>query len=57
MTKDSHEDLLDPEEGLAGDPLINGFNEVSALFSDMCDFEDDFESNDVMSTSVKEDAS
>ena len=55
MTKDSHEDLLDPEEGLAGDPLINGFNEVSALFNDMCDFEDDFESNDVMSTSVKED--
>ncbi len=56
MTKDSHEDLLDPEEGLAGDTLINGFNEVAALFNDMCDFEDDFESNDVMSTSVKEDA-
>lgn len=56
MTKDSHENLLDPEEGLTGDNLINGFNEVAALFNDMCDFEDDFESNDIMSTSVKEDA-
>lgn len=56
MAKDSCEDLLDPEEGLAGDPLIEGFNEVSALFNDMYDFEDEFENKDTMSTPSKEDA-
>ena len=55
--KDSCEDLLDPEEGLAGDPLIEGFNEVSALFNDMYDFEDEFENKDTTSTPSKEDAS
>ena len=55
--KDSCEDLLDPEEGLAGDPLIEGFNDVSALFNDMYDFEDEFENKDTTSTPSKEDAS
>ena len=55
MAKDSCKDLLDPEEGLAGDPLIEGFNEVSALFNDMYDFEDEFENKDTTSTPSKED--
>ena len=41
MTKDSQEDLLDSDEGLTGDTLIEGFNEVSAIFERMSDFEDE----------------
>ena len=41
MTKDSQEDLLDLDEGLTGDPLVEGFNEVSAIFEQMSDFEDE----------------
>ena len=41
MTRDSQEDLLDSEEGLTGDPLIEDFNHVSAMFEQMSDFEDE----------------
>ena len=39
--QDSATDLMDQGEGLTGDTLIENFNEVSALFEDMRDFEDD----------------
>ena len=41
MTRESQVDLLDPEEGLTGDPLIEDFNQVSAIFEQMSDFEDE----------------
>lgn len=41
MTRDSQVDLLDSEEGLTGDPLIEDFNQMSAIFEQMSDFEDE----------------
>lgn len=46
MTRDPPENLLDPDEGLTGDTLIDSFNELSSIFEQMCDFEDE------MSTSL-----
>ena len=41
VTRDPPEGLLDQDEGLTGDTLIENFNDVSAIFEHMCDFEEE----------------
>jgi len=55
MTKDDElEDLLDLDHGLTGDTLIEFFNTVSATFDRMRNLKDDFEQEDIISYSPKE---
>ena len=55
MTKDGElEDLLDLDHGLTGDTLIEFFNTVSATFDQMCNLKDNFEQEETIPYSSKE---